>query len=290
MAKALNSNYLSIRSRSKNKQQVPFVILNSNQDIVFLILDKLKPIDLLRFAAVCKECLALSKEYNLTAQRWSNQVVPMLSTLKEEKLRLYSACLCAGKIYDNIQLSVPPDKSFCGSSHGWLATVDTFNTYVVKPVWLYNSGTLSEKLQGLLFVFLPCSTCCWCYDLRKVILLVDPSMNGDNNYMVVALTTYNLALFRAGQKDWTCIRNLKECNDVVLYKSRIYGVGRRRCLWSLKVNHSSTETHSSPPSTELIAPENCTDYKLERGYIVESNTTGDLLLVQRTCNLQTPYP
>lgn len=47
----------------------------------------------------------------------------MLLTLEEQKLRLYS--VCTGKIYHDIHLSVPPERRFCGSSHGWLATVDT---------------------------------------------------------------------------------------------------------------------------------------------------------------------
>ncbi|KAL6186776.1 hypothetical protein ACLB2K_042895 [Fragaria x ananassa] len=121
MAKALISSNNFSRNKKKKQQETAVVILNSNQDVVFSILDKLEPIDLLRFTAVCKEWLALSKKYHLTTQRWSTQLVPMLLILKEGKLRLYN--VCAGKIDNNIQLSVLPVKRFCGSSRGWLATV-----------------------------------------------------------------------------------------------------------------------------------------------------------------------
>ena len=60
----------------KNEQQEAFVTFNRNRDVVFSILDKLELIELLQFAEVCKEWLALSKDYKLTAQRWSHQVVP----------------------------------------------------------------------------------------------------------------------------------------------------------------------------------------------------------------------
>ncbi|KAL6192835.1 hypothetical protein ACLB2K_033921 [Fragaria x ananassa] len=211
----------------------------------------------------------------------------MLLILKEGKLRLYN--VCAGKIDNNIQLSVLTVKRFCGSSRGWLATVakdptdptvDACEYYRLYKydviIQLWNPFDKATSPLCLPPLELGCGT-----SIRKVILLLDPLR--DNNYIVAAITDSKLTLFRAGQKDWTRIQALGKCNDLILYKGRIYGAQNNGSLWSLDVNHSSTETRP-----KLVTTLNPRVYK--RVHIVNSNTTGDLLLLQRSCKLQTPYP
>lgn len=125
---------LSRKQNNKKKKQPQAVIitLNINQDVCFWFWTSSKPLTIyVCFAAVCKEWCALSKAYNLTTKRWSKQIimVPMhaldpwgtkaktVQCLWRKNLRQYSLI--------SYQSLLNPDKRFCGSSHGWLATVDT---------------------------------------------------------------------------------------------------------------------------------------------------------------------
>ncbi|XP_004298372.1 PREDICTED: uncharacterized protein LOC101311567 [Fragaria vesca subsp. vesca] len=100
--------------------------------LVYLLLDKLlEPIDHVRFAAVCKEWRAVSKDYNEAKQRWcKKRLLPMLlisSAESEEKLELFS--ISERKVYCNIELPSPCRKSrrCFGPNHdsgGWLIVVD----------------------------------------------------------------------------------------------------------------------------------------------------------------------
>lgn len=99
--------------------------------IVFLILDKLlEAMDHVRFAVVCKQWLALAKDYNHSTQRWhQSKIPPMLFIPRENRGVLYS--LSEGKVYSinaqSIQFPLRKIGSFsyfCGSEYGWLAIID----------------------------------------------------------------------------------------------------------------------------------------------------------------------
>jgi hypothetical protein len=90
-----------------------------------LILDKLwEPLYHALFARVCKQWHLVAKDYNKIKQQL-HKVIPMLmiSINKKNKTKKALYGVTEGKVFKNI-LEVFYAKRCCGSSNGWLATVD----------------------------------------------------------------------------------------------------------------------------------------------------------------------
>lgn len=151
---------VTYRRRIRSRQSAEWASVNG--PALFSILDKvLEPIDHVHFAAVCKEWLAVAKDF---AQRW-RKALPMLMIPSETegKRRLYN--ISEGKIYDNIELPLPVShnrKRCCGSGgdYSWLATVylldesrqtiQLFSTLSTKQWLRFPYGVASPRLSYLL--------------------------------------------------------------------------------------------------------------------------------------------
>lgn len=88
-----------------------------------LIFDKLvERIDHIYFSMVCKNWYSIAK-VNYQNRQIENNILPMLMIPTKRKCRtkrrLYGI---SSKTIYKLQLDVPYNKRFCGSSHGWLAS------------------------------------------------------------------------------------------------------------------------------------------------------------------------
>ncbi|KAM5567354.1 hypothetical protein ABKV19_015439 [Rosa sericea] len=266
------------------------------KDILLLMLHKLfEPIDHVRLAAVCNHWHKVSKEHDHTTQRWCN-LLPMLMIPPSRppsrtKQMVYS--LSEGETYTNVQLPVPYDRRFSGSSHGWLATAhENFSITLLNPfrkaaaihlpplTTPHNFRDYQFELQK----FQDELKKRYDYYVRKVILSADPSLN-PHNYVVVATYDYccRMAFIKAGQRDWTYVEKTYMFSDAIFHRNEIYAVGLGGIIASVDVNSSNDP--SRPPKAIPLTPLRPMEhplfpYKADTAYLVES-TNGDLLHVRR---------
>ncbi|KAM1002246.1 hypothetical protein ACFX15_002623 [Malus domestica] len=265
--------------------------------LIFLILDKLpEPIDHVRFAAVCKDWRSLSKLYNLATNRWRH-FLPMLLIPNEncpqaDQRLVYS--ISEGRIYNHAQLQVPFSMRACGSSHGWLATVDRADTTVDCAdqrlvIALRNPFRQASPVIRLppIDVFIPkCVASYHEHFVRKVILSGDPSLNPDN-YVVVAIyaSDSRLAVFKAGQKSWHLIVKSFETADVIFYRGQVYAASMRGRVSLLDIDNPGAQ----PPELKLLTPKEPFERYSGNGYLVES-AKGDLFHILRYCWMREVAP
>ncbi|CAB4286374.1 unnamed protein product [Prunus armeniaca] len=222
--------------------------------LVFLILDNLlEPIDHVRFAAVCKQWRSMSKLYNQATQRWRNkQLAPMLLIPNQDddhRRVVYS--ISEGRVYSNIRLQVPFSRRCCGSSHGWLATVDT-TEQGCPVVVLRNPFTKAKPIFLLPWISLS-QTLCGRWPM--------------------------LAFIKAGQNTWTYPSPNGNFGDVIFYKSKVYALEAMGDIESLDV-FSSDSNPSQPPQLKPRTPFRPFEPYCFHAYLVES-IKGDLLHILR---------
>ncbi|XP_061345351.1 putative F-box protein At4g22660 [Gastrolobium bilobum] len=237
-----------------------------------LIFDKLggEPLDRVWFGAVCKNWCSVKDQFR-------GKVLPRLMIPTKRKSRkernLYD--IVAERVY-NFKLPVPYSKKCCGSSHGWLATVDpNYVVTLMNPFKNLKIG-LPRLNRGL------SNRCYYELNMRKVTLSADPISN-PNDYVVAAVHSERccLAFIRKGQKFWTYIHEDFFCfTDITFYKGRVYAAGRWNNIVSLDLCYSD-----DPYGIEKIMPNVL--YKggrnepyADRAYLVKS-LEGDLWMVRR---------
>ncbi|XP_021803102.1 putative F-box protein At1g65770 isoform X1 [Prunus avium] len=283
------STKVGLERISHNIYRTPFVSFScggwaSLPVLVFLILDKLlEPIDHVHFAAVCKQWRSMSKLYNQATQRWCNKQLPpmLLIPNQDDDHRRVVYSISEGRVYNNIRLQVPFSRRCCGSSHGWLATVDTTEQGCPMVV-LRNPFTKAKPifLPPLDILIAKYETSYHEHYVRKVILSVDPTMNPEN-YVVVAL--YGrwpmLAFIKSGQNTWTYPSPNGNFSDVIFYKSKVYALEAMGDIESLDV-FSSDYNPSQPPQLKPRTPFQPFQPYCFHAYLVES-TKGDLLHILR---------
>lgn len=317
------------RTCSAYDQREPSKIRDT-YNVLSCILDQLlELIDYVRFAAVCKEWHGVAKDYNHTIQRWRRNArqLPMLMLPPniesqgndEQPRRLYS--VSERRIYNhlNSQLSVPYYEKFCGSSHGWLASVHKpipiqecqQQVEVFHYITLRNPfANASEPIQ-----FPPYTHCIpkmyydfknWVDWIPKVILSADPTLHPDDYYVLLAfyrpLPNYtefftkssyspSLALIKGGQNSWITInrpvRYYPKFDDAIFYKNKFYLIHEGgHLLITVDVNSSSNNLFSPIEKSIYIFPNPGDIFPSDifpgiwGQYLVES-TNGDLLLVLR---------
>ncbi|WJX62415.1 hypothetical protein P8452_47414 [Trifolium repens] len=90
-----------------------------------VILEKLiEPIDRIWFASVCKNWHSIANLNHQYNHQFRGNILPMLMIPTEnsfEKRSLYS--VLANRVYP-FELTMLYNQRCCGSSHGWLATID----------------------------------------------------------------------------------------------------------------------------------------------------------------------
>ncbi|XP_061341415.1 putative F-box protein At3g25750 [Gastrolobium bilobum] len=242
-----------------------------------LILDKLgERLDHVWFGAVCKNWCSVAK-LNHQHHQFRGKVLPMLMIPTKRKSRiernLYG--IVSETVY-NFKLPVPYSKKCCGSSHGWLATVDPDYVVTLMNPFKNLKIRLPRLNRGL------SNKCYYERNMRKVTLSADPISN-PNDYVVAAVHSERccLAFIRRGQKFWTYIRNDFFCfTDITFYKGRVYAVGRWNNIVSFDLCYSD-----DPYGTEKIMPNvlyrgGRKEPYSDRAYLVKS-LEGDLWMVKR---------
>lgn len=251
-----------------------------------LILDKLlEPIDHVHCGAVCKQWHSFTKQYRQTRQYCNRKLLPWLMIpprqLPEGKTtrrrsQIYS--ISEAKVYDNIDLSLAYyTKRCCGSSHGWLATVDQRLAITLHNP--FQKATEPIRLPPLDAFTIPIQNApLYEYYVSKVVLSADPSSHPDYAVLVICDIGSKLGFIKRGQTHWTYLTNCYGnifYSDVVFYKDQIYAVGTWGYMVSLDFN-SLVE-----PTVTMLEPTFTTfTYCAVRAYLVES-IKGELLHVRR---------
>ena len=202
--------------------------------------------DYVRFGAVCVKWRSLLLEEVpklLTPQLpmlilpTSQSQSPSPSPNREEDKERNRSCsfyrITDEKFYNELKLSMPSDRHFRGSGHGWLLTVDDdelsrYPIQLINPFFFpepkvihlppLTTFPLDEDLDSLYN----------CSYLTKGVLSADP-ISKPNDYMVMAIYGgfAQLALFKSGDKIWTpkgydSFKGLFE--DVIYYRDQFYAV------------------------------------------------------------------
>ncbi|KAL6187848.1 hypothetical protein ACLB2K_039243 [Fragaria x ananassa] len=279
---------------------------NLPMDVAFLIQDKLfEPVDHLCFAKVCKEWESLSKDYNKgTHHLREGKVLPIFwnSTDFHSKSEGHPGLqsISTEKRYNKIRLPLAYGKRCCGSSHGWLATVDlvglSLNITLVYPFkksvapiclppldFMIKSSILEEDLNYYIINYKKY--------IPNVILSANPNLQPDN-YLVIALyhCDTKLAFIKGGQehwKDWVYLDRRQRClHEVTFYKNQIFIVGSRGRIVSFDVNYCNVP-RKRPKAKRLTPPAPFRTYAAN-SYLVKSSKGDHLWHVRRLlsfCNV-----
>jgi hypothetical protein len=116
-------------SKRKNKLRRRMSINPDWANLVSLALDVIlekliEPIDRIWFASVCKNWYSIANLNHQYNHQFRGNILPMLMIPTEnsfEKRSLYS--VLANRVYP-FELTMLYNQRCCGSSHGWLATID----------------------------------------------------------------------------------------------------------------------------------------------------------------------
>ncbi|XP_059627446.1 putative F-box protein At3g25750 [Cornus florida] len=257
-----------------------------------MILDNLVSLsDYIRFGAVCKEWQSLAIQNKVQFFK-KNQQVPLLMVPtednSEERRSLYS--ITHNKLYD-FQLRVPYKKRFCGSSHGWLFTVEeSFALTLINPF----CGATIELLPVIdSSKFKPHNSDNDSDDdttqvevefvVKKVALLADRALSV-NDYIVSAIydnINERLAFIQPGDKFWTYTDRDKfnsAYEDVIYYKGQILAIDLWGRIKMINLNRSARE--SKVPQQKVITLLQTYRVNQMQMYLVES-FSGNLLVVER---------
>ncbi|XP_059627455.1 F-box protein SKIP23-like [Cornus florida] len=257
-----------------------------------MILDNLVSLsDYIRFGAVCKEWQSLAIQNRVQFFK-KNQQVPLLMVPTEDNSKkrrsLYS--ITHNKLYD-FQLQVPYKKRFCGSSHGWLFTVEeSFALTLINPFCgatielppiidrskfkRHDSDDDSDDDTTQVEVE---------FVVKKVALLADPALSV-NDYIVSAIydnINGRLAFIQPRDKVWTYTNPDKfnsAYEDVIYYKGQILAVDLWGKIKMINLNRSARE--SKVPQQKVITLPQTYRVNQMRMYLVESSSE-NLLVVER---------
>ncbi|XVF03009.1 hypothetical protein REPUB_Repub04eG0223700 [Reevesia pubescens] len=201
-----------------------------------------------------------------------NQVV-----YSRTKKSLYS--VSTGKIYDIPGLSVLDRARYCGSSHGWLLTLEDKKTIVlVNPF----RNALTIRLPPLDFF----PSALFSEDnVLKAVMTADPISNPDNYVVFVIYGGHRrLAFYKSSQNSWTYIdKSLTLFYDVIMYKGLAYAItSQGQNIISFAVNNNSSSTTINPWELKHFKPRepNRSLRTLTPQCLVESSQ-GELWQVQR---------
>ena len=149
-----------------------------------MILEKLiEPIDHIWFGCVCKNWLSIANLSHQQNHQFRSNIMPMLmipSKKSPDKRCLFS--IPANRVYP-LESTMLNNKRCCGSSHGWLATID--EEFVIT--WLNpfkDVAPISLPMTGVYHSFKNYTE----FNVQKVTLSVDP-ITSPNDYVVAAIYT-----------------------------------------------------------------------------------------------------
>jgi len=121
-----------------------------------------------------------------------------------------------------LELTMLNNKRCCGSSHGWLATID--EKFVITWVNPFKDvAPISLPMIDVYHSFKNYTE----FNVQKVTLSVDP-ITSPNDYVVVAIYTTHgcLAFIKAGQEFWTYIQDTDHFGfiDITFLNGLVYSV------------------------------------------------------------------
>ncbi|XP_058784132.1 F-box protein SKIP23-like [Vicia villosa] len=242
-----------------------------------LIFDKLgERVDHIYFSKVCKNWYFIAK-FNYQNRQIQNNVLPMLMIPTRNKIRtkrsLYA--ISSKRDYD-LKLFVPHNKRFCGSSHGWLAKVDSSSEVTLITLLNPFKNALSIRLPPIYMMDILRRKTYYECNVHKVVLSADPTIR-PHDYVVVCIYSMRkcVAFLKAGQKIWTYIDTDHCCfNDAIFYKDLVYVIGR----WNNIVSFDLCNLRKKKVISKVVSLKGG-DYA-HRAYLVKS-LEGDLWLVRK---------
>ncbi|XP_012567792.1 uncharacterized protein [Cicer arietinum] len=241
-----------------------------------IIISKLiEPIDHIWFGSVCKNWHSIAKLNHLNNYKFRNNILPMLMIPSKKNPRKRSPrkrslfSISANRVYE-FQLTVFSNKRVCGSTHGWIGTVDQNNVI-----------TLVNPFKDVAPIILPRidvydSYKYYEFDVRKVTLSVDPITN-PNDYVVAAIYTNRgcLAFMKAGQEFWTYMDDI----DVAFYKDLVYAVSRWKSIVSFDLCNSTCPYRFEERIPNFVREQGEDETYSSLAYLVTS-LEGDLWMVR----------
>ncbi|XP_004489983.1 probable F-box protein At1g44080 [Cicer arietinum] len=259
-----------------------------------IIISKLiEPIDHIWFGSVCKNWHSIAKLNHLNNYKFRNNILPMLMIPSKKNPRKRSPrkrslfSISANRVYE-FQLTVFSNKRVCGSTHGWIATVDKNNVI-----------TLVNPFKDVAPIILPRidvydSYKYYEFDVRKVTLSVDPITN-PNDYVVAAIYTNRgcLAFMKAGQEFWTYMDDIDNRRhtgfvDVAFYKDLVYAVSRWKSIVSFDLCYSTCPYRFEERIPNFVREQGENETYSSLAYLVTS-LEGDLWMVRRFVDTVYPY-
>lgn len=223
-----------------------------------MVLNKLLLLsDIIKFSSVCTNWRSVAKgkfnQLKLRPYMYFNRDLPMLliPSLAEnnEFIRsLYS--INQGEIYD-LHLQAPYKKRCCGSSHGWLITLDgvAFEVNLINPFYFGSSKGIihlpqfspaidmyKEIGEGFSFEYVIC----------KAILSSDP-ISSPNEFVVMVIygEMRMLAFWKPGAEIWTYITwSLPQFFDVIYVKDHFLAVNTLGQIYSCEINDDANPTYN----------------------------------------------
>ncbi|KAJ3679679.1 hypothetical protein LUZ60_017690 [Juncus effusus] len=234
-----------------------------------------------RFSAVCHS-------WRLVAKQKRRPPVPQLPWLvlgedhTTKKRNFFS--LSEQRLY-SIDVPELHGHYICGSSHGWLFTVDsringrllnplTREFYELPPFPPYDETGIpiaEEEVydsQGTRIVdsFRQVQK----QIVVKALLSHDPKERSDFTALILFGYPCKLVLWRPGDADWTVIKGLKHLSDVICFKGDFFVISERDIVYEVGLNPEIKQIACKTPSSELIG---------NWRYLV--NFKGQLLLIRR---------
>lgn len=230
--------------------------------------------DYLRFSVVCKSWYSVAKDN----QRHHQFPMLLIPSDKEDTWNVYS--VVDNKVLD-LQIRLP-NKRFCGSSKGWLVTVEeNFSITLLNPFSRVigmeeNSIIHLPPLEGPKLGREPWAKQCD-YFVYKTTISADPILNAEDCIVVVIYEEQcRLAFIRLSKdKAWTYIDNSPGLVQEVLYfGDRYYAVDYWNHLFSFDIT-----THSNS-DVKRIAPSKLLQNVYIKRYLVDS-IEKELMMVER---------
>ncbi|XP_077248290.1 F-box protein SKIP23-like [Tasmannia lanceolata] len=209
----------------------------------------------IRFGAVCSSWYQFTME-NCHWLDFHYQLPFMLVYDKErtETRNFYN--ITENKFYD-IQLPEFHGKWCCGSSKGWVVTVDeSTNIHLLDPFTSTQIQLPSlDKFPDPQFISWP--ELPWDYTyIRKALLSANPLSTPDYVVVTIVSSMLKLSFYKPGDEKWTTLENQwGPYEDVIYYKDKFYAITSNDAVVTCEFasNYFPKFTVVTPPSRELCS-------------------------------------
>ncbi|KAJ0970551.1 hypothetical protein J5N97_018510 [Dioscorea zingiberensis] len=192
-------------------------------------------ISYIKWGPICSSWSAVAKKRHSSSKRFRLPLVVFFNAYKENSTRFFS--LSTQNIYRNLNFPELRGCHICGSSHGWLVTVDInlqiclFDPFSQSQIKLPSLPLSDDDRHDLSLRYVNSdlqSTETSEEELRdrlviKAILTADPRKSSD--YMVVSsYGQWEIGIWRSGDASWSPLdgRYSQAAADFILHKEKLY--------------------------------------------------------------------